>query len=149
MPHEVLIALGPYEACFKALRFATDLYQHVDDAHLEVTHIVTEGTEDTSDQLISDAETIIEDSGYAGEYEINLIEKDGSTYSNSQAGEIITRHIEEHGYDHILMGQPDRSLWNHLLHGSATDKVLEGTPHPVTLVGTDFEKPKLHVDVDD
>lgn len=139
--HHVLVALGPYEASFKALEFATDIYEEHPEAKLEIVHVDT-GTRAMA--LIEEAETVLDD--YDNDYTTEVVDEDSLIGTNTSAGSTVSSLVEEREVDHVVMGQPDRSIVGQLVSGSATNEVLENTPTPVTLVGTEPDEPVPRLD---
>lgn len=135
----VLIALSGYEASFDALRFAVQTYQyHGDNAHLYVVHVTDDEGDETAQQLLADAEQIIETSDYTGPYDTILEQRESLISSNAQTGELINALCDMYDIDHVFMGNVEKSLTSRLILGSATDKVISAADTTVTLVPDEY-----------
>lgn len=53
---------------------------------------------------------------------------------SSEIGEYVLDIVEERGYDHVAMGRRVSGTLEEMLPGSASEKVIEEAPVPVTVV---------------
>lgn len=131
MIDRILAPIDGSENAERALRFAADLARR-HEAALDVVHITDVETESTT-ALLEAADAVLEDEGLPGEtrveYDLRLTFK-----SSDRIGEGILDLVEEHGYDHVVMGHHGAGAVERLLLGSATETVIRADEVAVTVI---------------
>ncbi|MDZ7701105.1 MAG: universal stress protein [Halobacteriales archaeon] len=131
MIDRLLAPIDGSENAERALRFAADLARRY-EARLDVVHLTDVETESTR-ALLEEADDILEEAGLPGEaavkYDLRLTFK-----SSDRVGKGILDLVEEHGYDHVVMGHHGTGAVGRLLLGSATETVIRDDSVAVTVI---------------
>lgn len=131
MAMDILLPIDGSDCSMRALRFGAEFCRRF-DASMDVIHI-TDTETDATEELLDRAETILKEEGIqdAPEVEIDI---DLSFRPGARVGEDILELVEEHDYDHVIMGHHGSGTVDRVILGSAAEIVLRSNAVPVTVI---------------
>lgn len=128
---DVLVPIDGSDCSMRAVAFAAELAERF-DADLHVVHFSDRET-DATDEVLARARETLESASVAVDPEL-LIDEDLDVRPAGKIGQNILELVEQHGYDHVVMGHQGVSSVERAILGSAAETVLEELPIPVTVV---------------
>lgn len=129
---EILAPIDGSDCSTRALRFAADMARRY-DAEVHVVHL-SERRTDQTDELLAEAETILDEEGVTGDTEVVSDVRLSNLKASNQVGKDVLKLVEQHGYDHVVMGHHGTGRVGKLILGSAAETVAKSTEVPVTIV---------------
>lgn len=129
---QILAPIDGSDCSFRALRFATELATRFDGT-LHVVHITDVRGEGTR-TLLDRAREILEEEGIDDDPEVVTdVRLENLRYAN-RVGKDILEIVEDHGYDHVVMGSHGSGAVARAVLGSAAETVVRAHQVPVTIV---------------
>jgi len=128
---DILVPIDGSAASDRALRFAADLANGLGST-LHVVHITDAETEAT-DEIVAHAREILDEEGVAGDPAVE-IDVDLDFRPAQRIGEDILDMVEEHGYDHVVMGHHGQGAVERAMLGSAAETVVRAAAVPVSVI---------------
>lgn len=129
---KVLAPIDGSDCSFRALEFAIELVTRFEGT-LHVVHI-TDYTDETTTQIIDQAEEILSEAGIDGHPEIVTDTRMSNPRYANQVGKDILEIAEEEAYDHIVMGYHGTGRIGRAVLGSAAETVIRAVEHPATII---------------
>jgi nucleotide-binding universal stress UspA family protein len=126
----VLVPIDTSENSFRALEFAAEFAERFDtDLHtMHVTDLETGTTDDLIDRIRETlAETPFED-------DPEVITDKRRFRANDEVGNVVLDQIDEHEYEHVVMGHHGTGIVGRAILGSATETVLDEIDVPLTVI---------------
>jgi nucleotide-binding universal stress UspA family protein len=126
----VLVPIDTSENSFRALEFAAEFAERFDtDLHtMHVTDLETGTTDDLIDRIRETlAETPFED-------DPEVITDKRRFRANDEVGNVVLDQIDEHEYEHVVMGHHGTGIVGRAILGSATETVLDEIDVPLTII---------------
>ncbi len=129
---DVLVPIDGSECSYRALDFATEFVNRY-KGNIHVIHI-TDYEGERTDEIISEAEKMLEEAGLASDPEIVTdLKMSDARYAN-QVGKDILEIVDEQDYDHVIMGHHGTGRIGRALLGSAAETVVRATEVPSTII---------------
>ena len=129
---KILAPIDGSKCSKRALRFAAGMARRY-EATVDVVHFSETRSEQT-DELLADAEAILDDEGVTGDSEVVSDVRLSDLKSSNQVGRDVLKLVERHGYDHVVMGHHGTGMVGKLILGSAAETVVQSTEVPVTVI---------------
>lgn len=119
----------------RAVKFALEEYADDKSAEIHAVHFNT-GKHSTVEDIINrTVQKFAEDKSFTeGDLTVEVVEREEAVEKSSNAGDVILEYVRESNIDHVIMGQHNRPWYKNLVKDSASEKVSDQSPVPVTLV---------------
>lgn len=125
-----------------ALRFALDMYEHMpDDPDLHVLHVTEDRTDMPDDVIMSRAIEIVESHSYEYPVDYELLALSNVPENKATVGNQIVSYATEEGADHVVMGNPKKSVTSHVFGATISFSVQLDFDGKVTLVHSHGDAP--------
>ena len=128
---DVLVPIDGSECSFRALSFAVDFAERY-DADCRVVH-VTDAETDATDTLVATTREELDRLDSAANVELEVVDT-LEIRAAKEVGKEILRLVEEHGFEHVVMGHHSGGAVERAILGSAAETVVRGGTVPVTVV---------------
>ena len=129
---EILVPIDGSDCSERALRFAAGMARRY-EAEVHVVHFSEHATEQT-EELLREAEAVLEEEGVTGDSAVISDVRLSDVRYSDRVGEDVLRLVEEHDYDHVVMGHHGTGMVGRLILGSAAETVVQSTEVPVTII---------------
>jgi nucleotide-binding universal stress UspA family protein len=128
---DILAPVDGSDCSFRALEFAAGMARRY-EADLHVVHFSDEETDATA-TIVERAKTVLDAQGVDAVPEVTT-DVDLEFRPADQVGEDILELVQEHGYDHVVMGHHGSGTIERAILGSAAETVMRSERVPVTIV---------------
>jgi nucleotide-binding universal stress UspA family protein len=127
---KMLVPVDGSECSFRALEFGVEMARCF-DADLHVVHF-SDAETDATTSILDRARSLLDENTTADDPELVLAGE--QMRRASSVGDAILDYVEEHEYDHVVMGHHGDGFIGQAIVGSAAEKVLHAEKVPVTVV---------------
>ncbi|WP_416838172.1 universal stress protein [Haloferax sp. DFSO52] len=127
---QILIPIDGTDASKRALDFGIEMAVQM-DGNLHVVHFTNKPT-DATETILDDARTRLAAANIQSEPELTTLTID--VWNADRVGEEILDVVNEHGYDHVVMGHHEDGAVERAVFGSAAETVLRAEAVPMTIV---------------
>ena len=133
---KILVPFDPTPTGEKALEFAFDEYaQDGRDLLIEAVYFNNHDEEPARSLYKKKVDEIAEKHDLdEGNINFNIVVRSEDTESPRKVGKLIIDYIQNNDFDNVIMGQHGKGLKESILEGSASKKVANNSPIPVTIV---------------
>lgn len=132
---KVLVPFDLTPVSERAVKFALEEYADDKSAEIHAVHFNTNKHSTVEDIINRTVEKFANNKSFTeGDLRVEVIEKEEAVEKSSTAGDVILEYVQESSVDHVIMGQHNRPWYRNLIKDSASEKVSEESPVPVTLV---------------
>lgn len=129
---DILVPVDGSDCSMRALRFATDFADRFDGS-LKIVHF-TDQPSKSDERVKSRVAEVLEEEDVDTETEMLGDVRLSNFKASNKVGEDILELVEEHGYDHVIMGHHGTGRVGKFLLGSAAETVVESTDVPTTII---------------
>lgn len=129
---KIVVPIDGSTVSFNALRFAADLARSYDGT-LHTVHITDVHTDET-DRTLDQAREVLADEGIDNDPTVVSDVRISNLRGSNQVGDDILELIDEHGYNHVVMGHHVEGWIGNAILGSAAETVVQSAQVPVTIV---------------
>lgn len=129
---DVVVPIDGSECSRRALRHAVDVVTACTGS-IDVVHF-TDIHNETTDDVIETAETILTTAGVEGETEVITDIRVSEPRSSTHIGRRVLQLVEDREYDHVIMGHHGTGVVGELILGSTAKTVIEAGEVPVTVI---------------
>ena len=127
----ILVPVDGSDCSFRALEFAAGMARRY-EADLHVVHFTDDET-DATDTIVERAQTVLDAQEIDTVPEVTT-DVDLEFRPADQVGDDILALVEDHGYDHVVMGHHGSGTIERAIIGSAAETVLRSERVPVTVI---------------
>ncbi len=129
---DVLVPVDGSKCSERALEFAAE-FVTLHEGSIHVVHF-TDVRGDDTDALLENVDERLSAAGLHDDPEVVVDIRLSSVRSSDRVGRDVLDYLEDHEFDHVVMGHHGQGRVERLILGSATEKVVRGTDVPVTVV---------------
>jgi nucleotide-binding universal stress UspA family protein len=129
---DVLVPVDGSKCSERALEYAAE-FVTLHEGSIHVVHFTDVRGDDTA-ALLEKVEDKLSAAGLDDDPEVVVDIRLSNLRSSGRVGRDVLDYLDNHEFDHVVMGHHGQGRVERLILGSATEKVVRGTEVPVTVV---------------